>query len=328
MFKRSLLATSILVLTACGGGGGGTTPPPTSGALALTTSNYTAAVQESLSSADYITRSSALLTGAQVVDDHAMVRAALTVFQRSGRWFVRAAPLATGVVTTEVEPCDNGGILTITINDQNGNNDADTGDSARAVATNCVIAGVTTNGTLDIVFTSVSGSFASPVFSVGATVTLDNFRAASAAGSAVGNGQIAVAINATGVNSQTFTLTVPSLTAVSTFGGTSSTRTLSSFAINAVTTPAGFGSSTAVSVNGTLSSTGLGAGTITIATTAPFVQSSSATYPSSGQLVVTGAANSKARATVQSGTTVLIELDADGNGAYETSTTRLWSQLI
>jgi hypothetical protein len=58
------------------------------------------------------------------------------------------------------------------------------------------------------------------------------------------------------------------------------------------------------------------------------VQVRGSPYPNAGQVTATGLGGSKMRLTVQSATTVQIELDADGNGAYETSVTKPWSELI
>ena len=333
MNARSLIAVATLALSACGGGGSGSdgsnaTPPPASGVLSLTTSNYTVATQEALSSADYVTRSTEMLTGAQVASDRIVLDAVLAQLQRTGGWFSRAPRLATGVTTVQVEPCSGGGNITITLNDVNGNDEPDAGDSARAVATNCIEVGVTINGALNIAITAATGTSSSSVFSIAATVTLENFRATSPAISASGNGQISVAMSSTGVNRNSFTLSVTSLTIASTVGSTSSTRSLSNFTINIVTTPSGSGSSSSGSINGTLSSTGLGSNSITMATPSPFIKLSTAAYPSSGQMIITGAANSRVRVTALSSTTVQMELDADGNGSYETSTNMLWSQLI
>ena len=46
------------------------------------------------------------------------------------------------------------------------------------------------------------------------------------------------------------------------------------------------------------------------------------------QLLAAGANGSKLRMTVQSASSVLLELDANGDGSYETRTTHTWADLI
>ncbi len=50
--------------------------------------------------------------------------------------------------------------------------------------------------------------------------------------------------------------------------------------------------------------------------------------PSSGQILVSAALGGKVRITALTGGSAYIELDADGDGTYETSTTVPWSGLI
>jgi hypothetical protein len=51
-------------------------------------------------------------------------------------------------------------------------------------------------------------------------------------------------------------------------------------------------------------------------------------YPSSGVMVITGAANSQLKLTALSNTQVRQELDANGDGTYESSTTVNWNTLL
>lgn len=60
-------------------------------------------------------------------------------------------------------------------------------------------------------------------------------------------------------------------------------------------------------------------GYVDVVTTTAFSVATGDTFPSSGQLVVTGAANSKARLTALSSTQFQVEVDADGDDVYETT---------
>jgi len=81
----------------------------------------------------------------------------------------------------------------------------------------------------------------------------------------------------------------------------------------------------------TVSSTKLN-GSVAVTTTTPFQGLTSARHPYTGVVVATGANNSKARLTVLGSDPtapdqVRIEVDADGNGTYESSTLYPWSTL-
>jgi len=86
-----------------------------------------------------------------------------------------------------------------------------------------------------------------------------------------------------------------------------------------------------VTFNYTVASTAL-KGSVTVITSTPFQGLKSARHPSTGVAVATGANNSKVRLTVLGSDPtapgqVQIEVDADGDGAYESSTLYSWSTL-
>jgi hypothetical protein len=69
-------------------------------------------------------------------------------------------------------------------------------------------------------------------------------------------------------------------------------------------------------------------GYVDVTTPQPLVVLTADTYPSSGELVVTGANNSGARLTALSATTFQIDVDEDGDGTYEiTVGTFMWGTL-
>lgn len=334
MRKFLLAATLILNLTlaACGGGGGGDSGAAVlapAAALALTNANYNVAAQESVSSVSYILDSTSVATGAQVASDAALMQAVRQQVALLGQRLAKAPKVAVGVTQTTTEACQGGGSMTATANDLNGNENADPGDSISIVASNCVVApGVTISGGFAASFTATTGNFGTVPYSATLSVTLQNFVAVTPAGRSTGNGRMDMAVSETGVNQGTVTVTVASLSTDSTFGNLTSTRTLTDFTARSVITPSGTGTSTSSTVSGTLTSTGLGSRSVTIATVAPLVQASIAQYPSSGQLIATGSAGSKVRLTVLNVSNVQLELDADGNGSYETSSTVAWSSLL
>lgn len=326
------LLALLLALGACGGGGGGSGaanagPTNAAGPALLTSANYVTAAQESVASALYLSNATRLLTGAQVSGERLLVDVLLAAVDRLPHWLATRPKLITGVTQTDSEDCDGGGRLDYTIEDQNGNDDADAGDSARIVAVDCVLNGATANGTVSVLFTATSGSFGTPPYSASLTLSFDNFSAATAAGRATGSGQFNLTAASNGANSGSLAISAGSFTVTAIQGSASSTRTLSNFSLRADTSPSGGGSSTAVTASGTLSSTALGTMSVDITTVNPLISVGGARYASSGQIVVSGAANCKARLTVQNASTVLIELDADGDGTFEESKTVPWSDI-
>jgi hypothetical protein len=66
---------------------------------------------------------------------------------------------------------------------------------------------------------------------------------------------------------------------------------------------------------------------VVVATLLPLRQLGTDTYPSSGQVVVTGASGTHLRVTALSGTSVQLELDANGDGTYERSGVFAWDTI-
>jgi hypothetical protein len=82
-----------------------------------------------------------------------------------------------------------------------------------------------------------------------------------------------------------------------------------------------------VTINGSFSATSIG-GRVTVSTLQPIRQLATDPFPSSGQVLVTGANNSRLRITVISNTQVRLELDADGDGTFESNNVVTWSSIL
>ena len=78
-------------------------------------------------------------------------------------------------------------------------------------------------------------------------------------------------------------------------------------------------------VSGTLTSTRLG-GSLTFQTLVPFSGIEGAP-PSSGVLKVSGANNTSLTLTALSSTSVRIDVDTNGDGVFDTSTSKTWSEI-
>lgn len=317
------------VLVACGGGGGGDAPaaPTQSTAgkteVTLNATNYVAVAQEAMSSSNYLADASTLATGAEVSNADVLVRFGQAQANKLPGRLAGTQALVTGVTTTVTEPCTGGGTLTIVDNDANGNSLPDAGDSAVLTANNCMFDGSTLNGGLTLTVNSFSGNIDVPPFAVTMTLTFSNLTAQSAAASSTGNGSMALSLNATS-NAQTTSLTAPQFTTTSTYGGTTYSRTLENYTVVVDSNSA----SSRTTASGNLTSSAFESKRVTIATPQPFVRVLTQARPSSGQATATGANGGMVRVTVISNTLVNIELDADANGTFETSVTKLWSELL
>jgi hypothetical protein len=317
-----------VLLTACGGGGGSDPPPPGGGAaLRITSTNYVRTAQEAVGTAFYVGDTAGFVTGAQVADESlllAAVRAQITLLPQR---FRQATPRVAGAQIVETELCGGGGSLTFTLDDVNNNQDIDAGETARLSFANCLELGLRVNGVMSLRLDTLSGNLDGFVYSLSATATLENFAVTASGVAVTGNGQIRVAESSSGIYSQTLTVDVQSLTTSVTTGTETVTRSASNLILTQVRAPLGSSYNETLSFGGTITSSALESRSFTLATVAPFVRSANATYPASGRATITGDANSSARLTAQSATQVLIELDADGNGVYETSVLKNWSEL-
>ena len=329
-FVLPLVAASAL-LVACGGGSDST--PAGSSPLAatqatLTSANYVAVAQETLSSSAYLADATGLVTGAQVSDSETLIRFGQGQLPKLPRWLADAPVQAVGAVQSQTENCEGGGTLTISVNDANGNLREDAGDSATLTANNCSFEGAFLNGQLVLTLNSVTGNPDYFPYSLSVTLGFNNLTAQSSSLRTVGNGSVALSINARATNNQSLVLRASSLSLSSTYGATTYNKTLTGYETSVELIPAASGFTSTTSVNGALSSSAFESKSISIATLTPFVRTNAQTYPSSGQLVITGAAGGKVRVTGTSATTMLIELDADANGSYENSTSKRWSEML
>lgn len=233
------------------------------------------------------------------------------------RWAVRA------ISASDTEPCGVSGTLTVSIDDRDANNALSSGDVISVSFAQCKDSATSSiNGAISIALTSTPTAT-----QLTANANFQNVAVVEDGATSTIAGNVAVAENDTDLDTVT-TLSVGSggLTASTASSGyNDSVSFASGFAI--LTDEATSGASTSVSLSGTMSAQSLG-GSITISTPQPLVQLSTDNYPSAGQVIVTGATGSAVRATVLDNTQVRVELDANGDGTYESTSTVAWTTLI
>ena len=333
-FALTLVASSV-ILAACGGGSdnnstssGGGSPVPVAVQATLTSANYLAVAQETLSSSAYLTTAANLATGAQVSDSEVLVRFGQDQLPKLSRWFSNAPAQAVGAVQSQTEACSGGGTLTISENDANGNLKPDAGDSVTLTALNCVFEGQSLNGQLALTVNSITGEPGYFPYSLSVSLRFTDLAAKSSTVRSVGNGNLVLDLSARGANDQSLALSTSSFAVATTYNNASYSKALTDYKTSIVVRPAGTGAISTTAVSGTLSSTAFESKSIDITTPVSFVRAGTQAYPASGQFIITGAAGGKVRITATSATTLIIDLDADGNGSYELSTSKRWSEML
>ena len=323
-FVLAVIATA--ALSACGGDSGDSNTSPSSPA-AISSSNQEsvahAAVVGGLSIAQVQSASSG---GTLATASSALGRVHSLFAGGQARRFVASAMAASArpaAVSTDTEPCAFAGTITSTFDDRDGNNVLSVGDVITVAFSQCSDqTGSSIDGTMTITTTSVTSDT-----QFAATVGLAHLTAVNGALTAALDGAMSLAELDTETQSQT-TLSVGTSGLTATIASSSYNDTITyaqGFTV-AETDDSTSGSSTAT-ISGTLSATSIG-GTVTLATPQPVVAFFDDDFASSGQLSVTGANGSKLLLTVIDATQVREQLDANGDGAYESDTTELWTTLV
>lgn len=321
-----------IALAACGGGGGGGgggTPAPAPSPVALDSTNYTVAASEAVSSSLFVLDAPSLALGVEASDAYAGIRFGLAKVPSLGKWFT-AAPVAVGVVESQTMNCPVQGTITMTVSDADNNGVLSVGDSFSITATNCIEDSTSAiNGAITFSVETLTGDLASNYYNASLKLSYNNLKVTSAGSSVTANGDIVLSASSSGLYAESQSIKATSLTVSATYGSATYSRTLSNFDASlalASNSPISTFKTTST-VSGTVASSALENKSVTIATGVPFVRLSTDAYASTGQATLTGSTAAKARLTAQNATTVLIELDANGDGTYETSVTKSWAEL-
>jgi hypothetical protein len=292
------------------------------GATPLSAANYVVAAREAISPASFLFDTSGLILGAKVSPANAIMRFSQAQLAQIPGWFSSAPSQFTGVTQTEVEQCPGGGSLTITVVDINGNDQADPGDSVSITASDCLWDGAWVNGVIGFVVDASSGLIGVPPYELMASVTLNNLSVQYGDAVDTASGNFSVHANMISETSGTNSINVAQLSMSSMYGAASLSRTLTNYALSETVD----GLSSTVNLTGSVATSAISANTLSVQTVSPVTIIGEAD-PSSGQMLVGAALGGKIRITALTGG-AYIELDADGDGTYETSTTVPWGELI
>jgi hypothetical protein len=322
-----------LVLVACGGGGGGGGSSggnsPTATAVVITSSNSQALAAEALAASSNTDAGGAasLVTGVQIDGGATGFNAAL--LGATARKLVSMVPaasaLATGVTTSQTQACASGGSLTVTVNSSGGSTIA-AGDSYQFTANGCTesFGGATEvmNGSMTITFLTAYDP-ASAVYPKTLSIRMvsQNFSITSGGQTEAFSGDVTLTLTEASATSFTMSITANSL---STKLGTHSV-TLTNYSVTAQETSSG----TVITMSATVetSNSRLGSAPVSyqVTTVTPITVSSSGVV-TAGSIKVTGNGSSLLL-TVLSADTFTLQVDSNGDGTYESTSTVTRSQL-
>jgi len=338
------------LLASCGGGGGDnpdTDPPiyvPTP--AAVTPANQVAVAQAAVGGSQALVLAQPLASGpsgpsappasalalaappprsaAALLAGSARRTLAATAVAPQSAGASRRSPLAT---TTESDTCGASGSITTTMDDRDNSSGLTVGDVVTVAFAQCRdSASDLIDGTVTATITSL-GPNTSSTTTFSASLVFGKVTSSFGATSGVIDGTVDAAAAVTSSSFQ-LTLTVGDKglgIAISSASFSDGIAYAPGMRIAIGESDSGAGSST-VSLDGSFSTRSIG-GSVSVATLQPFRQVGSDSYPSSGQMLITGAGGSRLRLTALDRTQLRIELDANGDGSYEASQVLPWSTL-
>ena len=320
---------SLLGLSACGGGGGsGSAPnnPAESTMLGISASNYQAVGQSAVSSALFLNDTGGVVTAAESGGDPRLLRHAVDTARRAMGVASRRQALLSGVEVRDTVPCSQGGSLAVSINDSNNNGSFDLGDSLTLDAQSCKEDGDVLQGRISMSVQALTGVYDSSNYSATLAMTLTAFSVTTGSDMAQGDGTINLTISQTPTAGEV-TLATSRLVLSGRAGGQNFSTTLTDTRLTLRIETVNGSPRTSISYNSSLASSSFDNKQVLITTPQPLVITGSDSYPSSGYLLVQGQANSSLRVTAVNRSQARLELDAQGDGVYETQLLKTWAEL-
>lgn len=304
------------LLVACGGGGGGGGGSSFS-PLSINSSNAGQVASEAYAAGDLAVTGATSTTdmvafnvGTAPSPTFNLRRFADDYLQRRNRG--SSQMVTAQAVSDLVWNCSGGGELIESWNDADGNFIDSAGDSYSTTYNNCVEGGITMNGGVsatlgDFSAAAMSGSFSFNNLSIsysGFTVTID--------------GDMTYSASRTGSDASV-TLQISSLTTTDPSGSSTIANATLQYSLNESTLAYSY------TISATLSGTAIG-GQVTVTTITPFA-GTGAGYPESGSMRITGAGGSSVTVTAIDGNNVRLDVDSNGDGAVDSTSTTTWAAL-
>ncbi len=334
--KTAIVLATAVMLSACGGGGGGSGGTAAGPAAPISAANQDVVAQDSVSASFQLFDSAARspLAGAAVTpDESALTQLAWAEMAKLPTYLANAPKvMAAGVASVSVN-CANGGSIVVTANDaDNSGNGVTAGDSVSIAFNSCVTGTQTANGTLGFVVTSMNGVFGTYPYSGQLTMSFGNLTLSGNGYSLGATGNVTLSTEVTALNTMNESISAPAFTVSATYAGVTRSRSLSGYAVTHTREPDG-ASTYLDSYYGTGTVTGSNTlATVTVSFSTPvgtkFIRRAADRYPYAGQMTLTGMNNSKLRITAVDNLNATLEVDANGDDAYESSKSVLWSTLV
>ena len=273
------------------------------------------------------------ITGAQTIDDSALFAVVRSQVDLLPNYMAIAVanPVAAGAISSQTVSCAGAGTLSVSANDADNSGNISAGDTLTIIANSCTSASGTVSGSLTFAINSYSGNLNSYVYNASMTLAFGSFSLTAPGYSSSANGSMTLSMDSNGQYTAGASVSAPSLTVSATYAGVPRTRSLSNYVATYRRAPAsgpGYNSKTTYTINGGVTSSAFGSQTIAFATTTPLVVYGTQVYPAEGSMTITGASNTRLRLTALSNTQVQEELDANGDGTYESTTTVAWNTLL
>jgi len=352
---RAVPAAALLLaslLAGCGGGGGSDAGSPVVAptALSITSANRddvartTVAALTGLSLTDAVNialpssaaRARALTLGTAWLPSQVMATVQAAVLSPQQRALSAAAngqARALAVVGPFTDTCAAGGTVVSTLNDADNTATLTAGDSMTLVYNGCRMdadLSASVSGQFEVRYVSVTQGSTPAVV---ATITFTNFATTEGSDLFTLNGRMRMDYTQRSAVRQDITLsTETDVVAQSRVAGRSDTvtlqagfSTLSVVETDVIPPEGGIPGRASVTTQGTVASTAL-AGSVVLSTPAPLVAYDVDDYPRSGNILVTGRSSSL-RMTAVSATQVRLDLDSNGDGTVDSSSTVPWSSL-
>lgn len=327
--RTVLLAASAAILAACGGGGGdggGSSGSAATGStLVISSANAKPASADGLDASTNLGAASTgadFATGVQVQATPGAQPVQLSsVGLQLARRSLGLPALATGVSLNSTLACALGGTLTVSGNVANPGRLA-AGDAMTFTANGCAetVDGVLAMMSGVMAISVLSGSFTDPVPSypqqIVMTLVTTNFGVTSAGTTTIANGDLRIDLRQTSATSSTTILTGSSL--ANSYSRPGSTRSVTVQNFRMEETATGNSSSTTMSATVTTNNPRLGSSSVTYQLTTPTPVVVTGVAVASGSVRVQGA-SSALLLTAVAPDTFTLQVDANGDGNYETN---------
>ncbi len=335
---RTALFCAGFLLASCGGGGGGSSFSPdqpaalvaiTPGNAVSTTSATLTAIEAGSLVTDFgLSLSFFVLAPLDATGGGAATRLGIIPRRARAHAVRAAATAASGPSANAVDPREclvTGSVLITSIIATPGT--LSRNDRVTTAFTDCDDGeGLILDGTLVLRVESFIGDLAAGFFVLTTSTSLDQLLVTADGASVLLDGDVALDID----TSDDSILTVVASGDTLDIEVNTVPSTLTDFSISANTDISNFDDWVDIlTADGTLTSTALG-GRVTFETdpTDPLVQHEIHEFPESGTIEILGAAGSGILVSDSTGDAVLLDVDSDGNGLYETTITTTWPALL